>query len=415
MRAPPGLSSLSLAALLGFSANVAAAPPPSTSASHLEGPQHLTHVFEALARLENGAARDDVRIVQYGDSHTASDMGVSVFRRTLQARFGDGGRGFVSIGLPWKNYAQDGLLAGLAGDFEPTRVWSHHGTLFGADGCYGRLGVGLSASTPAGAWTRFKAPTTRVEIAYGQGPTGGSFDVFVDGARAAHVTTRAASAGSAWLPLEVPEAAHEVSVRTSGDGEVRIFGMDLGRAQAGVIVDALGINGAQVSTPMHWSEACFAEQLAHASPSLVVLAYGTNEALEPTLSDADYERNLGDLLGRVARAMPGASCLLLGPPDLARPTREAPGWAPWPRLKEIVALQRKVAGAAGCAFYDQIEAMGGPGSIAAWATESTPRALPDRTHLTRKGYAQVAASFAGDLMKAYDAWRAQRDARPRAG
>ncbi len=380
--------------------------PLGTNVGHLEGPQHLTHVFEALARLESGAARDDVRIVQYGDSHTASDMGVSVFRRALQSRFGDGGRGFVSIGTPWKNYAQDGLLAGLAGSFEPTRVWSHHGTFFGADGCYGRLGVGLAASTPAGAWTRFKARTTRVEIAYGRQPGGGSFEVFVDGARSAHVTTRAANAGSAWLPLDVPDAPHEVSVRTMGDGEVRIFGMDLGRTQAGVVVDALGINGAQAQTPMHWGESCFAEQLAHASPSLVVLAYGTNEALDPTLSDADVERNLGDLLGRVSRAMPGASCMLLGPPDLARLTRT--GWAPSPRLQEIVALERKVAGAAGCAFYDQVEAMGGPGSMAAWAAEPAPRAQPDRTHLTSKGYAQVATSFADDLMKAYDDWRLQR-------
>ena len=50
----------------------------------------------------------------------------------------------------------------------------------------------------------------------------------------------------------------------------------------------------------------------------MVLAYGTNEALEPSLTDAQYERKLVDLLGRVARATPTASCLLLGPPDLAR-------------------------------------------------------------------------------------------------
>ncbi len=382
-----------------------AAPSSGSLVGHLEGAQRLTRAFEALARLQDGRATDDVRIVQYGDSHTASDMGVSVFRRALQARFGDGGRGFVSIGMPWTNYAQDGLLGGMTRDFEPTRVWSHRGTFFGLDGCYGRLGVGVATSGAAFAWTRFRAPSTRVEISYAEGPTGGSFDVLVDGARAAHVSTRAARAGSAWLPLTVSDAPHEVSVQTAGDGEVRIFGMDLGRAQAGVVVDALGINGAQASTPMRWGEGCFAEQLAHASPSLVVLAYGTNEALDATLSDADVERRLQELLGRVARAAPGASCLLLGPPDLARPTPQTPGWASWPRLAEIVAVQRKVAAAAGCAFYDQAAAMGGPGSMAAWATEPAPRALPDRTHLTRKGYAQVATSFADDLMKAYDAWR----------
>ncbi len=393
-----------------------------TRVGHLEGPSRLTRVFEALARLEggedvhDGGARDDVRIVQYGDSHTASDLGVSVFRRALQARFGDGGRGFVSIGLPWKNYVQDGLLGGMTGELRAVRVWYHHGTFrSGGTGATGGWASAVASSTPSGAWTRFTAPTTRVEIAYGTGPGGGSFDVFVDGARAAHVTTRAPRAGSGWLPVPVPDAPHEISVRTGGDGEVRIFGMDLDRAEVGVIVDALGINGAQVSTPMHWGEACFAEQLAHASPSLVVLAYGTNgQALDATLAGTPItSATSGSCSGASRARCPGRLACCSSPPDLARPPRGPPGWAPFPRLMEIVALQRKVAEAAGCAFYDQVEAMGGPGSIAAWASELAPRALPDRTHLSaRRGYAQVAASFAGDLVNAYDAWKVQRGPTP---
>jgi len=50
--------------------------------------------FEALARLEAGQAEDDVRVTQFGDSHTAADIETAVVRRALQARFGDGGRGF---------------------------------------------------------------------------------------------------------------------------------------------------------------------------------------------------------------------------------------------------------------------------------------------------------------------------------
>lgn len=76
---------------------------------NLDRPDRLSHLFRVLAGLDSGRARDDVRILQFGDSHTAADVGTSTLRHLFQARFGDGGRGFVSIGKPWKTYAQDGV------------------------------------------------------------------------------------------------------------------------------------------------------------------------------------------------------------------------------------------------------------------------------------------------------------------
>jgi lysophospholipase L1-like esterase len=140
----------------------------------------------------------------------------------------------------------------------------------------------------------------------------------------------------------------------------------------------------------------------------VVLAYGTNEALDSNLEMTDYERALVDLLGRVARAVPSASCLLLGPPDLARASKIDPDeWTPSPRVLDVVDVQKRVASAAGCAFYDQLQAMGGPGSMVAWASEPEPRAARDRVHLKRSGYAQLATSLTTDLLRAYEAWRAE--------
>jgi len=81
---------------------VATAVPEATPAAalgYLEGTARLESLFRSLSALEGapegGASGDAVRILQYGDSHTAGDLGVSVFRRALQARFGDGGRGFA--------------------------------------------------------------------------------------------------------------------------------------------------------------------------------------------------------------------------------------------------------------------------------------------------------------------------------
>ena len=75
-------------------------------------------------------------------------------------------------------------------------------------------------------------------------------------------------------------------------------------------------------------------------------------------------------------------------------------------------MQRKVAAAAGCAFFDQQEAMGGAGAMVTWATEPESRATWDHVHLTRAGYAFMGNAFAGDLMHAYDEWRAEKGLPP---
>jgi lysophospholipase L1-like esterase len=299
----------------------------------------------------------------------------AALRRQLQTRFGDGGRGFVSVGKPWKTYVQDGIRGGMTKEFEPRRTRFDDGRQSG-DGCYGLLGVAIGSDRPgARAWTQVALPSSRVEIDYWQQPRGGSFDVFIDGSHTGRITTRSEQPEGGFFAFDVADAPHEVELRTVGDGDVRVFGMALDRARAG-------------------------------APDVVVLAYGTNEALDPKLDLGDYERALVDLLGRVARAVPRSSCLLLGPPDLARRSAAAgDAWVTWPRLLDIVAAQRRVAGAAGCAFYDQLEAMGGPGSMATWASEPEPRGGRDRVHMTRIGYTQLGTAIATDFIRAYEAWR----------
>jgi lysophospholipase L1-like esterase len=387
--------------------STATAPSTPGSFGHLDGGDHLARLFQRLAGLDEGRVHDDVRILQFGDSHTASDMGTAAFRHQLQARFGDGGRGFVSIGRPWTTYVQEGIRGYMTEQFEPEKTRLKN-PLSGGEGCYGLLGVDIAAEARgARAWSVLTPRFSRLELAYWQGPRGGSFDVFVDGAHTGRIATRTAQSGSGFFGYDIADAPHQVEVRTVGDGEVRIFGMTLDRAQAGVVVDALGINGAQIFTALRWNEDHFAEQVRHQAPDLVILAYGTNEALDPKVEDPMYEQGLVDLLGRVSRAAPGAACMLLGPPDLARWTKGTRGYHTSPRILEIEAIQRRVSRAAGCAFYSQIDAMGGPGSIAAWAEEPEPRAQGDRVHLTRTGYAQVGTSLATDMLHAYDAWRAE--------
>jgi lysophospholipase L1-like esterase len=386
--------------------------PPVAVVGSLERPAALEHFFEALARLDDGHAHEDVRIVQFGDSHTAADFETGPMRRALQARFGDGGRGFVQIGKPWKWYVQEGLhVVGMSGwsaaRSKPSR------TVAATDGQYGLLGVSIESSKRgARAWTAVAAPTSKLELAFLEQPNGGSLDLFVDGARTARINTRAKEMTSGYQSIELADEPHQIEIQALGDGAVRVFGMTLDRAQVGLTLDALGINGARVGNLLAWSEPHMAEQLRHRAPDLVVLAYGTNETSDDT-PISTYERQLVDVLGRVARAVPSASCLLLGPPD--RAILVDGEWVTIPRLYDIVAAQRRIAEAARCAYYSQLDAMGGPGSIATWALEEKPRALGDRVHLSRVGYTQLGVEVAGDVIRAYAAWRADRGLPPAQG
>jgi lysophospholipase L1-like esterase len=370
----------------------------------LEHPRRLRHFFEALASLDEGSRRDDVHVVQFGDSHTAADFETGPLRRQLQKRFGDGGRGFVSVGKPWRYYVQEGVQKeGMTG-WVAERGKYDKGRFVG-DGMYGLVGVSIAtAEGGARAWTALSSRATHIELAYLEQPQGGSFDWLVDGVRVKRVKTRAASGGAAYASVDVSDAPHQVEIQAIGDGAVRVLGMALDRPEVGVTLDAFGVNGVRAAHMLAWDEAHFAEQLRHRSADLVVLAFGTNESADDTPLEV-HERHVVDVLGRVARAVPSASCLLLGPPD--RAVRVEGEWTTVPRLLDIIASQRRIAEAAGCAYYSQFDAMGGPGSMAAWALETPPRALPDRTHMSRTGYAELGDAVARDLIAAYEAWRAE--------
>jgi lysophospholipase L1-like esterase len=372
---------------------------------------NLRRFFESLATLDEGKAAEDVRVVQYGDSHTAADFETGTVRRLLQGRFGDGGRGFVVVGKPWKTYLQDGLKQpGMTREWNAELVHVEKDKSKPAgDGCYGLGGVCLLTAKKARAWAEVTAVASRVEVAYWEQPRGGGFELVVDGVRAAKIATAGDKTTSAFKSFDVAEGPHTIEVKTAGDGDVRLFGVTLDRTQNGLVYDALGINGARVTTALAWSEPHMAEQLAHRKPDLVVLAYGTNESFDDT-PIATYERQLVDLLGRLARAVPTASCLLMGPPDRAVETKD--GWMSSPRVRELADAQRRVAEAAGCAFFDQLEAMGGPGTAITWFDEPEPRMAKDHVHLTRGGYTQLGTSFANELLHSYVSWRADKGMPP---
>ncbi len=357
----------------------------------LEGAEHLSRFF---ARLGQPAAR--VRVTHFGDSHIVADLLSGVVREGLQARFGDGGRGLVLAGRPWRSYGQQHLINRSHGE------WRVDGLRGGLDD--GWFGAGLCASATADPDAFFEVgprpgaeagqALAAVDVHYLRQPRGGCFEVRADGVRVGRARTAGPWVGAGFARFELPPGARRISVHALGDAEVRVFGASLEGAGGGLIYDAIGLNGARVSRLLRLAPGLLPAALGRLRPDLVILSFGTNELFDDHLDLGEYAKVFAAALERV-RAAPTADCLVTGPPDAMRRRR------PLPLHDAMVELQRTLEDAHGCAFWDARAAMGGAGAILEWRRRG--RAGGDLVHLTRDGYAELGGALLEALLGAYGA------------
>ncbi|MBK8170276.1 MAG: hypothetical protein IPK60_08000 [Sandaracinaceae bacterium] len=364
----------------------------------------LDHFYNALRG--SSPASPPVRVLILGDSHTAGDSFPGEIRRALQMQFGNGGVGFFFPVRPWRYYQVPFSGATQSSGWTAQRITMQDRVPLPL----GLAGMAVSSIDSAEVATlNFSDPaaTTHLEVWSYAEPGGGSFDITATTSASecgeCAPTTIHVSAAAAIPHLVVTNVnaarISQLTLRTSAAGTVRIFGVVAERGAGGVVVDALGINGARVGAQLLWQESVFQESLQRRAPSLVVFQYGTNEAGDDQTIER-YEVSMRTAIARVRRAVPNASCVLVGPTD--RPQRVARNtYEDRPRTALIIEAQRRIARALGCGFFDTVAFQGGPLSTATWATMTPPLAHSDRVHLTRLGYIRWAEVFTTALLERF--------------
>ncbi len=110
----------------------------------MENAAALVPFFEQLYRHQKGEIPGPLRILHYGDSHTAADEWTGDLRTHFQEKFGDGGSGYSFAGRPWNGYRRLDVRTGS------TRGWHTDGLVGRAgDGIYGLGGVSMSTTVAA--------------------------------------------------------------------------------------------------------------------------------------------------------------------------------------------------------------------------------------------------------------------------
>ena len=402
-------------------------------ASAIRYPAALANFYAALAANADQPASLPVRVLQFGDSHTAADMLSGEARRVFQGQFGNGGVGFTFPGHPFAGFRI------LGSSHAESPGWTTLGTHFTqlGDAMLGMGGVAVQTYRPGESITE-DAPCTSFEVQYLQQPGGGALQLTDNGVVAGQIDTSTLGAGlgsglgsglGAGRGADVPsspsaapadsagsgagsfrydcpvgsqghdDVPHHFVATTLGNAPVRLLGTVA--LQPGVTWEAMGINGAEAPLMLRWNQALFTAYLARTAASLIVLAYGTNEAAAGYTTES-YSEVFARLLDRLHATLPDAAILVMGPADRSTAGRRR-GYATFAGTEKIVEAQRDVCRTHGCAFWDWQQRMGGFGSMQRWVLAGW--AQPDHTHFTGEGYRTLADALLADLLSGYDAYR----------
>lgn len=353
------------------------------------GTNALAPLTQALAALAQGRAQQPVLVVQFGDSHTAAHFFTTRLRERFQQRYGAVGPGRMAPGGVSPPYTRPPLVR-----IEQSGAWQGASALrsttpgpFGLAGWRLRgQGAGsrlvLRSAEPEG-FDRF---TMDVLVQ----PEGGSFRLSLDGETGPLLRAAGPLRRRAPIPMELQHRYHEVTVELVGDGPVDFLGWGVERRGAGVLVEGHGINGATLDMLTNLDQEILRGDLAARPPALIILAYGTNEAIDAQLTEDAYAWALGEKVRLLRQMAPRSGIMLLGAPDASRRLARqgsCRGWFPLPGLAAVKAAQRRVAREEKLAFWDWAEVTGGNACAQDALTRGAPRLVQeDHVHLTAEGY-----------------------------
>jgi lysophospholipase L1-like esterase len=446
-------AAVGLAAAISLQAGAAGAisdTPP--VADGLSGAQDLQPFFQALEAVKAGARARPVHIIQIGDSHTAADHITGALRARLQARFGEGGRGALPPGRPYAAYAprqvtvdqSDGWK--LEASFLPTN-WTaaqraakpgQPAPLELGTGPFGLSGWRLVSTKPGATVTLSADPEAQFDhavVCAWAGPGAGA--ILVAAGESLERVDLAADTGHTLCRAFAFKTRQSKLQLTAEGAPVSLFSFATFRDGGGVALSNFGVIGTTLSDFAARDDGVMQAELAAYQPDLIVLAFGTNDGFDKTVTGPTYAAEARRQIERLKRLAPGVPVLVLGAPDantvrpdipedgkadlgfacapltpsevsaynelVASRSPELARWYPPATLGVVREAQRAAAASEGAAFWDWSARMGGPCS-AHHLSQADPRLVRgDHIHFTSAGGEMVADMLSQDLIKAYDA------------
>ena len=345
-----------------------------------------------LNRLKNGKRSKPITILHIGDSHVASDSFSRGIRKSLQARYGDAGRGMVIPARAFKYGVADQVKLTASGH------WRGATALKRRNGRFGISGVSVSSRSSRSSMT-MKSQSGKfdwAEVTVVSGPSQGSFDLKIGGIKK-RFDAYSPKRGSKSFRLHARGKA--VTVSPGGGAQTTILNWATGKNSPGIRYINFGLIGATVDITKRFDPQLVANDVRRLDPDLIIYGYGTNEGFNDNLRLDAYAKRASKYVDSLKRSAPNADVVYLGAASgLRRRGNKACGnWSTPPKLAGLRRRVKTIAAQQGAGYWDWSAAMGGACAINSWAGQGL--ASKDRVHLTSKGYRRSANAFANWLTK----------------
>jgi lysophospholipase L1-like esterase len=399
---------------------------PKTSAKSVDDPRvsaSATHLAPLL-RSDSLKASMTLSILQIGDSHTAADYFTGEVRRILQARFGNGGPGYLALGKPHPGIRHTDITSTLSAGWTYSALQRS-----GPAGRFSLSGFSATASAPdetASLSAETAVPYNLIEVETWVGPGRGALEIGLDNVVCVQRNLQADRDERLILRVTAEQCRQRefktLTIRTTADGVVTIDGIYIVDKSSGLVYSNVGFPGATIDIINKLDVEALADALRLLAPQIIVLSFGTNEGFKDDIDLNEYQEHYRQAIRRIRVALPGVKPVLILPPDAARlpPSCASSGveatceadprqlanttaekdiciWRRPPKLDLIRNVERAIAQQENIPYWDWSQLMPDSCGAHVWPTER-PLMAPDHIHFTQEGYKLGAQAFTNFLL-----------------
>lgn len=355
-----------------------------------ENKQGLKAFAAALKQLK--VDKTKVRIAFFGDSFIEGDMLTSDIRDTLQYIYGGSGVGFVPITSPVAGFR--GTILHEFENFESYSIVAKRiaGINLGIAGTCDIPLVGNKLNYVIPYRNKVYSSFSEAQLFYqNTGSDSAVLDYNINDSD--HKVLLATNSNVNVLSIK-SKAARRINFSFPALQTLQLLGVSF-ENNSGLYLDNFGMRGNSGVGLGYISSNTYKQFQKIRNYKLVILQYGLNAMSEKDTNTEWYTRSMGGVISKIKQCFPDASILLLSVSD--RSTKKNGKYVTIPNIYRFVNAQRNLALQHKIMFWNMFEAMGGEGTMAAWAQKKPPFANKDFTHLTFKGAKQLSRLFCKSL------------------
>lgn len=201
-----------------------------------------------------------------------------------------------------------------------------------------------------------------------------------------HFVLKSAVRGK-WIFARIKDANFPVQI-VALDKNVLLGGFFILNEGSNAVIDTLGINGAKSDLWQKWNESVFLDELNLFKSDIVVLAYGSNDALIGEFDETHFKQSYKKLIALLYASNPNTSIILISPPTITYKVNETFELHPdFYRVQKAIYELAKEEKLVLFDMHKLIENYGGKGL---WIEQNLSR---NDVHLTPDGYKLMADEF----------------------